>query len=307
MSTLQVKLFHRFDARFQDEQVRLEGSKVQELFAFLILFGAKFHSRESLSDLLWRETPDRQSRRYLSKALWQLQNSLEATTSVTFVDLFQVESDWIRFTPNDHVSVDAAMLETAYQSIQGIPGAALTAAQFAFLQSAADLYQGELLEGWYHDWCLQERQRFHYIYLAILDRLIDYSQAHHAFEVGLGYCMAVLQHDPTRERAHRQAMFLLYLSGDRSAALQHFAYCQEILHKELNVEPDTQTCALYEQIKASHPIAAGNPTPNADLTLHAHIALLRDEFLHLQTDLAAIQQRVEKNMELLQQLAQITT
>jgi len=40
------------------------------------------------------------------------------------------------------------------------------------LQEAVRLSYADLLEGWYQDWCLYERERLQNIYLLILDKLM---------------------------------------------------------------------------------------------------------------------------------------
>ncbi|NCC35217.1 MAG: hypothetical protein EOM24_24875, partial [Chloroflexia bacterium] len=54
---------------------------------------------------------------------------------------------------------------------------------------------------------------------------------------------------------HRYAMLLLALSGQRSAALAQYKTCEQILGRELGIEPEEETKSLY------HRILAGEVTP----------------------------------------------
>ena len=65
-----------------------------------------------------------------------------------------------------------AEVERAFQNARGIPGENLEALQAEDLKQAVAVYQGELLQGWYQDWCLCERERFRDMYLAMLDKLM---------------------------------------------------------------------------------------------------------------------------------------
>ena len=63
------------------------------------------------------------------------------------------------------------------------------------------------------------------------------------------YASRQLELDPWREEAHRQLMRVLVLSGQRSAALAQYETCRRILARDLSVEPEAETTALYEQIR----------------------------------------------------------
>lgn len=78
MHELRISLFHRFRVCYSETPLPLEGAKAQELLCFLSLSHETAHTREVLADRLWSDVSARQSRRYLSKTLWQLQTALEA-------------------------------------------------------------------------------------------------------------------------------------------------------------------------------------------------------------------------------------
>jgi two-component SAPR family response regulator len=91
------------------------------------------------------------------------------------------------------------------------------------------LYHGDLLEDWFQDWCLYERERLQNIYLAALDKLMDYCEASRDYDAGLAYGTRILRHDLARERTHRRLMRLYYLAGDRTSALRQYDRCVQIL------------------------------------------------------------------------------
>ncbi|MCB0124074.1 MAG: hypothetical protein KDE58_17590, partial [Caldilineaceae bacterium] len=63
------------------------------------------------------------------------------------------------------------------------------------------------------------------------------------------YAERQLRLAPWHEEAHRQLMTILAQSGQRSAALAHFADCRQILADELGIEPNAETYALYVAIR----------------------------------------------------------
>ena len=73
----------------------------------------------------------------------------------------------------------------------------------------------------------------------------------------------LLEADPTSEHAHRQAMRLHYLRGDRAAALLAFDHCEQVLKDEVGARPSAETLALLQTIEQAQARAwvSGQPLP----------------------------------------------
>jgi DNA-binding SARP family transcriptional activator len=249
---MQIALFGKFRVRCAGKDLTgFEQARVQELFCYLLLHRGRHHSREMLASLLWGDQPTPQARRYLSKALWQLQVSLSQAV-LDHQELLNVDLDWLYLNPQAGVWLDVAIFEQAYQQVRDLPGGSLTCEDFASLQKVVDLYTGDLLEGWFHDWCLCERERLQHIYLVMLEKLMRYCEAHRHYEAGQQYGYWILRVDRAREQTHRQLMRLFYLAGDRTAALRQYRQCCAVLHQELDVQVSSRTQQLYQQICADH-------------------------------------------------------
>jgi DNA-binding SARP family transcriptional activator len=147
--------------------------------------------------------------------------------------LLLVDSEWIQVNSKADLQLDTAIFEQTFSSVQGKTGQELDIHQTQELCRVVNLYQGDLLEGWYEDWCIYERERFHNMYLSMLDKLMDYYEAHRDYETGLIYGMYCLV-------------------GNRAAALRQYERCNLALHEELNVKPGKRTTTLYEQIRSGH-------------------------------------------------------
>ncbi len=301
MNALNISLFGRFRAqRGQQTLVSLEARKVQELFCYLLLHRDRPHPRETLADLLWSDSPIVQSKSYLRRVLWQLQTALEIEDDPTAHQLLLTDSGWIQINPLADFWLDVAVFEQAFALVQNISGRDLDAERVQSLKSAVDLYQGDLLEGWYQDWCLYERERLQRMYLIMLDKLMDYSEANHDYETGLVYGSFVLRYDRARERTHRRLMRLYYLAGDRTAALRQYIQCVAALKEELGVKPARSTEELYQQIRMSQP---GWPTlvPSeahaAPETVSASLRELLGRLRKLQATLADVQRQVQQDAQ----------
>src|SRR5713101_5226233 len=158
--------------------------------------------------------------------------------------------DWIQLNPGADLWLDVAVLEHAFDLVKKLSGNELDTQHVQILQNVVQLYQGPLLEGWYQDWCLYERERLQGIYLTLLDKLMGFCEAHRDYETGLLFGMRILCYDRVRERTHRRLMRLHYLNGDRAAALRQFEQCAAVLKEELSANPSKGTVELYEKILA---------------------------------------------------------
>ncbi|MCB0152922.1 MAG: bacterial transcriptional activator domain-containing protein, partial [Caldilineaceae bacterium] len=165
-----------------------------------------------------------------------------------------------------------------------------------------ELYDGDLLEGWYHDWCIFERERLQGMYLAMLDKLVAHAECMADFATAVHYCELSLRCDPARERTHRRLMRLHALAGNRTAALRQFELCRAMLADELGVEPAQSTVALYEHIRQDSLGAHGESAVPADAsgvgdilrrlrTVHATLTAALDQ---VQQDIEAVERMIQR-------------
>jgi DNA-binding SARP family transcriptional activator len=259
MAAIRISLFGKFRVCCDGHILTdFDAGKVQELFSYLLLYRDRAHARETLAGLFWGACAEAQAKTYLRQAGWQIQTALETPSDRR---LLYAEVDWVRINPDADLWLDVTVFEQAHHATRGVRGADLTPSLAQALHDAVDLYQSDLLEGCYDDWCLFERERLQAIYLLALDKLTSYCEAQHAYEAGLEYGMRILRYDRARERTHRRIMRLYYLAGDRTAALRQYERCVQALTEELGVEPAERTVALYRRIRAAR------PSPGPDLPI----------------------------------------
>jgi DNA-binding SARP family transcriptional activator len=295
MTVLKVRLLGKPDIQWAGHDFLALPTKVQELVFFLLLYRHYPHDRDRLAEQLWGEAEPARSRKYLRQTLWQLQTAVTQPGSQPS-PLLILDKNWIHINQQTNIWLDVWELERAFTAVCDIPGQQLSQAQMENTQSAIELYQGELLTGWYHDWCIIERERFQSIYLALLEKLMDACIAHRHYENGVAYGMRVLHYDRARERTHRLLMRLYYLSGNRSAALRQFDQCTAALTEELNVAPAQRTVALRDQIRADQLITADTPAlrpPNMSEPSLISTAQVVAELKELQSHLVNLQHEVK--------------
>ena len=299
--TLKVCLFGKFSAKANEMPVGgLEGSKVQELFCYLLCNRDRPHSRERLADVLWNHCQSGHSRKYLRQALWHLQTALNTLYPCDPPPFLDINSDWVQLRVHESLWIDVAEFERAFCCCENRPTGELNDSQAKTLRYAIDIYKGELLEGCYTDWCLYERERLNSIYLSVLYRLMNYCESHMDWETGIQIGHRILCCDRASEKTHLQMMRLYYLTGDRTASLRQYAYCCEALAKELEVKPSKATSSLYEQIRAdSFESASVADKPSALLSEgpSGETPEILKFLLNLQESLKNLQRQVEQGIK----------
>jgi DNA-binding SARP family transcriptional activator len=294
---LRVRLFGKLRVEYGGNTVAgLEGGRVQELFAYLLLHRDRPLARESLATLLWSDSSTEQARKYLRQTLWQLQTALDATVPEAGTRILHVETDWVAIDVDANLWLDIAEFEQSINGSRGIPGAELDATAREALEHVSYLYRGNLLDGWYMDWCLFERERLQNLYLSLLDKLLAACEAQHQYEAGFALGARLLSCEPAHERTHRRLMRLHYMSGDRTAALRQFHGCTAILNRELGVQPSRRTLELYHQIESdSLEETSLDHTPPA---MTPALPGLLDRLLDLQLKLSEVLQQVRLELDL---------
>jgi DNA-binding SARP family transcriptional activator len=282
MGTLNGTLFRILSVEYDGQVLSLLNSqKVRQLLAYMLLDPARAHSRERLAEALWSDKSTAQARKALRQTLWQLQSACEADPPILLV-----QNDYMQLNPDLDIHTDVAVLERAYAQVCGLRGSEISDEDARTLQQAVRLYNGELLEGWYDDWCLAPRERLETYYLTILSKLVAYHEVRQEYEVGLLYARRILEKDVTHEETHRRVMRLLYLAGDRIGAIRQYERCAESLREELDVEPSQQTHRLHTLICADRLTMAASE--------QAAPAELLDQIQSLQAQLISIRTHVQQ-------------
>jgi DNA-binding SARP family transcriptional activator len=308
MGALRIRLFGQVSVQRDGRPLPALSAKPLELLCYLLLHRDRGHTREALADLLWPGAPDPVSKKYLRQAIWQLHTALASRTRGEEPEpgaLLTLRPGWVRINPEAAWWLDVAAFEQAFNLCRDTRGEDLTDAQGQALESAIVLYRGDLIEAWYQDWCLYDRDRLQQTYLAMLERMMGYCEARQLYATGIAYGQSILRHDPAQESAHRHLMRLHYLAGDRTSALRQYQRCVSALAKDFGLQPSRETDALYRQVRTDHledsgPSATpvrGGAEPRGDLLLG-----LQARLEQIQASVAALHRQVQQEMTVITNL-----
>jgi len=231
-----------------DLRIRAEGAalvsitakKGQALLAYLAVRPAQRVSREKIANLLWSSTGPDQARQSLRQTLSTLRKDL--TTAMG--DARALLDD------NDLLGVDETLVECDVAEFEMLVAAGTDAS----LKRACELYEGDLLDGFYlneerfDQWVLGERDRLHRLMLRASTQLIELQARLGGIDDAIATAQRTLRIDPLQEPVHRALMRLYLQSGDVVNALQQYESCARMLKRELRIEPDAETKSLHREI-----------------------------------------------------------
>jgi len=308
MAGLRIRLFGQVSVQCDGQALSGLSAKALELLCYLLLHRGRGHTREALADTLWPDAQDSVSRKYLRQAIWQLHSALAGRVHGEEPEsgpLLTLRPGWVCINSDAGWWLDVAAFEQAYNLCRDTRGRDLTDSQAQTLESALVLYQGDLIEAWYQDWCLYERDRLQQTYLAMLEQMMGYCEARQRYATGVAYGQRILRYDPAQESAHRHLMRLYYLAGDRTSALRQYERCTSALARHFTLRPSRETDALYQQVRTDQledcaPVvtAAGQSAASgSDLLLG-----LQARLDHIQAGLAALHQQVQQEMTVISKL-----
>lgn len=238
---------HTYDARLTHT--------LQPLLAWLVLNRKKTHAREALTELFWAEQREDRARRCLSTALWRLKQALEPDGVEPGAYLISTAAT-VGFNNDSDHWLDVAAFEEGAGLLRALGHARGNAHDWRRAEGAIEHYTGDLLEGFYEDWAIRERERLRLLYLDSLATLLTHHSQAAAHDDTLRCGQQILALDPLREDIHRELIRLHLQRGHRALALRQYEQCRAVLAEELGVEPMAETRALCAALL---PAAAPRP------------------------------------------------
>jgi DNA-binding SARP family transcriptional activator len=296
MRTLQIHLFGNFrlcqDSLSQDTRVI---PNVQALLALLLLQPGQMHSRDKIASLLWNDCSEDQARSCLNTALWRLRKILEPRGIPAGTYLLSLPSGEVGFNFKSDSWVDVLEFEDKVQLI--IQGACKAASleDIHTLEKVMGLYNQDLLEGFYFDWVLKERERLYLMHLDAMYFLLDFYRNQNEYPKAIRWGQQILLADPLREDVHRSLMRLYAENGQRALAIRQYQVCESVLNMELGIEPMPETRDVYEKIvgKQSKDASPGKNTALANTNLR-QVRSAMEYIYRAQRDLQEVLARLDK-------------
>ena len=227
------------------DSIPLKGEKSRSLLAYLLLHPHISHRREMLADMLWPEGEPKRVRRNLSDLLYRLQKEIEP-------QWLTVDAEGIALQSNTNLWVDVWEFDR------------LIASQDADdLQSAVELYAGDLLPELYEDWVLAERELRRGQYLSALESLTNKLEGDGKLQDALFFARRLILTEPLHEPAHQAYLRLLGRLRRFGEAFAHYDYLCELLRSELDSKPGAETRVVVDAMVRERDLEDVSPMEEA--------------------------------------------
>jgi DNA-binding SARP family transcriptional activator len=255
----EVRLLGGFEVRVDGRPVSgFESQKVRGLLAYLAMSRGVVHGRERLAELFWPEHEPVSARSSLRQALYNLRSTLAPSPPDPGWQPIVSTHQTVTFSRDAGVWVDVEAFEEALR--RGTEGAHGSAVHL--LSRAVQLYQGDFLSGCpvrggtdLDAWISEQQERLREAAIQALRTLISCFRERGDHRLSIQHAQRLLSLDPLAEEAHRQLMSLYSLSGRRGRALSQYEDLRHLLDRELGVEPEEETHALYQAILKEEQVA----------------------------------------------------
>lgn len=258
MQRLKIKLLGYFKVELDGKDITQDfrTEKERALFAYIVKESTRPINRDFLAEMLWPERSTQKSRTNMRQALYGIRKVInDQDADRPFILLLD---DSIQFNWNADYYLDTEEITGLLQSFQTHSHEDLNKCETCLekLQRGIDLYQGHFFEDMYQidsldymEWLYSNRERYFRFVLTALHNVSQMFESQGNLDRALQFTEQLVALEPLDENSHRQLMELLFKSGQRSAALEQFLSCKDILEKELNVAPSEETQELYRRIK----------------------------------------------------------
>ncbi len=263
MARVSIYLLGNFQVRVEDQWItrKFRTDKERALLAYLAMEGERPISRETLAELLWPERYEGVGRTNLRQALLGVRKAIDDIGAEQ--PLLLVNDENIQLNRKASYWLDTGAFSTRFHANYNHQHTAFASCALCAqgMQEAVDLYRQDFLDGLFVDdsqafqeWVVFHREQYQRYLLNMLDHLGEFYQNLGELEIAQKYAWMHVKRAPMEERAYRRLMELLALSGRRSAAMEQFQTCQQMLRHELGVDPSPETIQLYDKIRSGLPL-----------------------------------------------------
>lgn len=219
--------------------------KAVALLGYLAIERGK-HRRELLSTLLWPDYDQTKAFTNLRHTLWEIQQSIGEGWLLA-------DRDTLGLNEAADIWLDVRQFESMLAESHTRSEAPL---RIPLLLESINLYRNHFMTGFslkdapnFNEWMIAKADDLRcQLAGALISLSEDYCTLEQA-ERAIPYARRLITLDPFNESAQRRLMKVYWQAGQHSAALKQYQSFEGLLRKELNLDPQPETYALYKQIR----------------------------------------------------------
>ena len=230
------------------EESMWQREKAKELLELMVTKRNKLLRKEALFEALWPGEDEESANKKLKVTLNQLLKVLEPNRKARQESFFiNREGNSYGLNPRAGIELDVSEFERLI--LAGMDESDPEKAKDLLLKGL-EFYQGDYLSTrGSADWVIGERERLQVLFLQGAEMLAQISVRLKEYNRCLYWCQRILQHEVTWEEAYRLTIYSYYQQDNRPQALKWYRRCEEVLKRELGVEPTMATKELLEMLQ----------------------------------------------------------
>jgi predicted ATPase/DNA-binding SARP family transcriptional activator len=233
--------------------VAADRRKTLALLAYLAVNRWQHH-RDHISAMLWPDYDQSRAYTNLRHILWEVQQVIgEGWVAAGRDTIGLIADDHSLSQAGRTIWVDVARFKYLITQSRAQEDVSL---RISLLSDAVKLYRNHFLTGFslkdapsFNEWTIAESDDLCHQFASVLTMLTDDHCSLGQAEIAIPYGRRLIALDPLNEASHRQLMHVYIQAGKSNAALKQYQICEQILRRELGVDPQTETRALYKQIR----------------------------------------------------------
>jgi predicted ATPase/DNA-binding SARP family transcriptional activator len=233
-----------------DQPVVADRRKAIALLTYLAVSDIGYphqrYTRESLSALLWPDYEQAKAFSNLRRTIWEVHQALGENWLIA-------DRESVHLNPKAEIDLDVSQFQDLLSQARQETD---ISRRIPLLVDATKLYRNHFLTGFslkdaypFNEWAFAESEELRHKLVDALSLLSeDYctlGQTHKA----IPHARRLTALEPLNETAHRKLMEVYLQAGQPGLALKQYQTCEQILRKELNLDPQPETRALYKKIR----------------------------------------------------------
>ncbi|MBR7552597.1 BTAD domain-containing putative transcriptional regulator [Allobacillus sp. GCM10007491] len=249
--TLHIRTLGRLEVAIGPNIVRdsmWQREKAKELLELLVTKRSKLVRKDEIFEALWPGESEASANKKLKVTLNQLLKVVEPKRKARQESFF-IKRDGNAYGLNPRAGIELDVDEFEHLILAGMDEKNPTQAKELLLKGL-ELYEGDYLSTrGPSDWVLSERERLQVLFLQGAEYLAQVSVRLNEYNRCLYWCQRILQQEITWEEAYRLTIFSYYQQDNRPQALKWYKRCEDVLKRELGVEPTMATKELLNLLE----------------------------------------------------------
>lgn len=247
-TSYQVTTFGGLQIQCPDGSIaKLHTHRARALFLLLLVNRHRMIHRELLCHSLWPDLDETSAKSQLRKTLWRVRSALIPLVLKPELPVVQISEHHVGLD-NTQLEVDVWQFEDVMESLELKNDGELNHEDAESLLTAIRINCDTFAAGTFDEWCLAERESMCQSRLAAMERMVGYHRVHEHWVQAVHWAQQALQLDPIREQLHLAIMACRYSMGDRASAVRQYILCEEVLKRELGINPSIELRDLYHQL-----------------------------------------------------------